>query len=501
MNAMQFSLSYQTPPAADALLVPFAKLPDMDPALAPLAEATGIPAVFIKAGFKAGLNDLHTLYFTEKGQNKRIFLLGLGESPRSVDIINAFRSFVFKQKNDLPANLAVSFLHGNAPDDPAPWIEAAVNGMLLGGYDIGLYKTDKKTEQPTQNGDARITIFTAKQHIGPAGKAVEKGRATAATQLEVFDLVNAPANKKTPRTLADWAVRSGSRYGYTAQVFDKKEIERLGFHALLAVSRGSEEPPTFIVTEYLPKDKKPLKKIALVGKGVTYDTGGLSIKPSANMYYMKTDMGGAAAVLGAVELVAKLQLPFHLVGIIPATENSVDALSVRPGDVIGSYNGKTIEVVDTDAEGRLILADGLSYAIRQFKPDLLIDIATLTGSCIRTLGMYAGGLFSNNDALAAQLLRAADKTGERLWQFPLWDDYNKELKSDIADIKNFSGNPSAGAITAAKFLEAFIEKHPAWAHLDIAGVAVGDAAFSSQKSATAYGVRLFVEFMESMMTE
>lgn len=496
---MQFTLQYQAPVSADALLVPVAQQPEMDAVFSQISEKTGIPASLISTDFKAESKEVHTLYFTENQQSKRIFLLGLGKKPRSIDIINAFRSFVFKRKAGLPANVAVSFLHSNAPENPAGWVEAAVNGMLLGGYDIGLYKTEKKNGNPTPDAGARIAIFVTKEHESAVQAAIEKGKATAGTQLEIFTLVNAPANKKTPQTLAQWAQDSGKKYGYRVQVFEKKEIEKHGFHALLAVNRGSEAPPTFIVMEYIPEGKKPLKKIGLVGKGVTFDTGGLSIKPSANMHYMKTDMGGAAAVLGTMELVAKLQLPFHVVGIVPATENSVDAKSIRPGDVIGSYNGKTIEVIDTDAEGRLILADGLTYIVRNFKPDILINLATLTGSTIRALGSYAGGLFSNNDELAGQLLKACEKTGERLWQLPLWDDYAKELKSDVADIKNFSGNPSAGAITAAKFLEAFIEKHPAWAHMDIAGVAVGDSEFSSQKSATGFGIRLLVEYLESLI--
>lgn len=202
--------------------------------------------------------------------------------------------------------------------------------------------------------------------------------------------------------------------------------------------------------------------------------------------------------MGAMEAAARLQLPVHLIGVVPCTENSVDANSTKPGDVIGSYAGKTIEVIDTDAEGRLILADALCYTVKNFQPDYLIDLATLTGSCIRTLGYVAGGLFSNNDALAKSLLNIGLQTGERLWQFPLWEEYLKDLKSDVADIKNLSSSPAAGAITAAKFLEYFTEGHPAWAHLDIAGVAFSDSDFSKQKSATGFGVRLLVEFFEQV---
>ncbi|MBI5916737.1 MAG: leucyl aminopeptidase [Bacteroidetes bacterium] len=496
---MQFTLHHQATILPDALVVPIAQQADLDAIFSLLAAKTNVPADLIKSDFKAGPKEAHTLYFTENQQSKRIFLLGLGENPRSIDVLNAFRSFVFKRKSNLPANLGVSFLHQNAPAEPAVWVEATVNGLLLGLYDIGLYKTTKKEEEKAA--DSEIEIFVTEQHLEAAAVALQSGIAFAATHTEIFNLVNAPANKKTPQVLAEWAEKSGQKHGYEVKIFNEKEIHALGLHALISVNRGSENPPAFIVLEYKPKGNRPLKKIGLVGKGVTFDTGGLSIKPSTNMHYMKSDMGGAAAVMGTIEMAAKLQLPLHVIGVIPATENSVDAMSTKPGDVIGSYQGKTIEVIDTDAEGRLILADGLTYAVRNFEPDVLIDLATLTGSCIRTLGTYAGGLFSNNDDLVGQLISASEKTGERLWRLPLWDDYKKELKSDVADLKNFSGNPSAGAITAAKFLEEFIEKHPAWAHMDIAGVAVSDSEFSSQKSATGFGIRLLIEYLTSLVAE
>ncbi|MCC6726532.1 MAG: leucyl aminopeptidase [Saprospiraceae bacterium] len=494
---MHFSLLHQATPSTEALIVPIAQKTDLDTILSLVAEQAGVPVDLIKNDFKAAAKEVHTLYFTEKNQSKRIFLLGLGEAPRTLDVLNALRSFVFKRKASLPANLGLSFLFKNAPENPAPWVEACVNGLLLGLYDIGLYKTDKKQEGNTE---FRCEVLVDKSHKASATEAMQLGEAFAHTHSQIFDLVNAPANKKTPQVLADWAINSGKQYGYKVEVFDEKKIQELGLHALIAVNRGSERPPTFIVMEYKPKGKA-LRTIGLVGKGVTFDTGGLSIKPSTNMHFMKSDMGGAAAVLGTLEMAAKLKLPLHVVGLIPATENSVDAISTKPGDVIGSYLGKTIEVIDTDAEGRLILADGLAYAVKHYKPDVLVDLATLTGSCIRTLGTYAGGLFSNNDELVGKLYASCDRTGERLWRLPLWDDYKKELKSDVADLKNFSGNPSAGAITAAKFLEEFIEKHPAWAHMDIAGMAVADSEFALQKSATGFGVRLLIDYMKGLIAE
>ncbi|WP_229253715.1 M17 family metallopeptidase [Dyadobacter sp. NIV53] len=308
-----------------------------------------------------------------------------------------------------------------------------------------------------------------------------------------MDLMNAPGNYKTPDTLAEWALESGRKNNYKVSVFDKETLLALGMHALLSVSKGSDQPPVMIVTDYQPE--KYEKTIALVGKGVTFDTGGISIKGSANMHLMKSDMGGAGAVLGIVELAAQLKLPVRIIGVIPSTENCVDGSSTKPGDVIGSYSGKTIEVIDTDAEGRLILADGLSYAVRQYKPDVVIDLATLTGSVIQTLGYEAAGLFTPNDSLANELTLAGEKTGERLWRLPVWDEYKEEISSDVADLKNYHGKPLAGAIVAAKFLEVFTDEHTSWAHLDIAGTAFGDIEFAPGRSGTAYGVRLLREFL------
>ena len=213
---------------------------------------------------------------------------------------------------------------------------------------------------------------------------------------------------------------------------------------------------------------------------------------------MKSDMGGAAAVLGAVELIAKRKLPIRVIGFIPATDNSVDALAIKPGDVIGSYSGQTIEVLNTDAEGRLVLADGLAYAIKHYNPDVIIDLATLTGSVIRALGTYCAGLFTKNDDLAAALIASGLNTGERLWRLPMWDEYADEMKSEIADIKNLSDKPTAGAITAAKFLEHFTSNHAKWAHIDIAGTAFKANGVSRSHTATAFGVRLLYNFVDEM---
>lgn len=451
-------------------------------------NVTGIPE---PGQFKADWNEVWPMY---KGE-QRLFLLGLGANPGFPEVLKAFRSFGHKFRQRLSSDLAVSFLYANMPDKPENVVEAAVNGLALSAYRIGKFKTSNGEEHPLSKPEAKCNICINGVESKSLQQAALRGRIVADTQSRIFDLVNAPANKKLPGDMAAWAEESAQWYNYTVDILGKNQLQALGFHALLAVNQGSAHPPCLIVAQYCPE--KPVAKIALVGKGVTFDTGGLSIKPSANMYLMKSDMGGAAAVMGAVEAAARLKLPVQIIGVVPATENSVDAHSMRPSDVIGSYSGKTIEVIDTDAEGRLVLADGLFYAVKHYKPDVLIDLATLTGATVRAMGYHAGGLFSNDDALANELMQAGERCGERLWRFPLWDAYKDEIKSDVADVRNLGIRPVAGAISAAKFLEVFIDNHPRWAHLDIAGVALQDSEFSSQKSATAYGVRLLLEYFSS----
>ncbi|MEY4539947.1 MAG: hypothetical protein RLZZ306_1704 [Bacteroidota bacterium] len=440
----------------------------------------------LKQDFKADLKEFQIVY---SPQNQKVILLGLGKNPNSSDIIKAFRTLFLKQKSKFPNEVTIDVQ--NLSED---WTEYAVIGSMLGGYDLDLYKTeDKKTFPVFEKGGIINILSTAES----AEKAIIRGKAISKTQMQMFDLMNAPANKKTPQTLAKWAIDSGKKFDYSVTILEKQQLKSQKLEALLAVGQGSEHPPVLIIMEYKSPEAK--QKIGLVGKGVTFDTGGISIKSSTNMHLMKSDMGGAAAVFGTIELAAKLKLPVHLVGIIPACENSVDGKSFKPSDVINSYSGKTIEIIDTDAEGRLILADGLNYLVKNYQPNTMIDLATLTGSCVATLGYHAAGLFTNNDNLAQNLTKAADQTGERLWRLPLWDIYKEDITSDIADVRNYSGKPMAGAISATKFLEVFTENHQNWAHLDIAGTAFGDTEFAPQRAGTAFGVRLLLEFLENMV--
>lgn len=432
-----------------------------------------------------------SMFKAEKGEtwwySSQELWLGLGKELKLPNLLKVFRSLFFKRKDRWPAHITL-----DARTLSGEEVELAVNGILLGGYNLGLYKSDPKPLSPFFGADGQLDIWR-EQDSEEIGQAIDLAQKTAIVQKRIMDLMNAPANYKTPQTLGQWAVESGEANQYNVTILEKKDLQQMGMHALLAVSKGSDVPPVMIVTDYKPARYE--KTIAFVGKGVTFDTGGISIKPSANMHLMKSDMGGAGAVLGIVELAAQLQIPVRIIGVVPATENSVDGSAMKPGDVIGSYAGKTIEVIDTDAEGRLILADGLAYAVKHFSPDILIDLATLTGSVIQTLGYEAAGLFTPNDDLARDLTLAGEKTGERLWRLPVWDEYKEEISSDVADLKNYHGKPLAGAIVAAKFLEVFTSSHASWAHLDIAGTAFGDNEFAPGRAGTAYGVRLLRAFL------
>ncbi len=486
---MQIQLTTQ-PTSTGDLVIPIAETSALASRLAELAPALNLPVAVLERDFSA---HAHVVMATYKPGGQRTYLLGLGTDPQAINWLQTFRKLFFSQKNLFPNEVTIdlSAFEGQV-------VEAVVLGVLAGGYDLGLYKTDK-TDGSVFYGDGGRLTFCIRADQQPAAQgALTRAEAIAQTQREMLDLMNAPANYKTPQTLANWAMRSGQQHGYEVMVLDERELEQHGLGALLSVGRGSTVPPVLIVAEYKPQGIENPPCVGLVGKGVTFDTGGVSIKTSANMHLMKSDMGGAAAVLGTLEAAAKLKLPIHLIGVVPATENSTDGRSTKPGDVITAYNGKTIEIIDTDAEGRVILADGLGYLLRHFRPDVIIDLATLTGSVIAALGYHAAGLFSLNDDLAAQLAQAGHRTGERLWRMPLWDDYAEDIKSDVADVKNYSGKPLAGSISAAKFLQFFTDNHPAWAHIDMAGTAFADTEFGSQKNATGFGIRLLVDYVRNM---
>ncbi len=487
-------------PENGTVLIPILKNTAFAATLEAIAASFGVSAARLATDFKGESKELTHFYVN----STRICLVGLGEKATTADLTTAFRSTSFSQKSKFNGGaIALDFTHSNLDKSLSPKdsvlrdasIFAVVNGFALGIYRVGLYKTEGNGIHPLSKDGAVLTIFV-NDNAPKARKIAEKAVLIADTQRRIMDLVNAAPNFKTPQYLADWAVESGKKNGFSTTIFDKKQCEDKGLKALLAVNAGSPNEPRFIIMQYT--SPKAQKTIGFVGKGVTFDTGGISIKPSNNMHLMKSDMGGAAAVLGTLELAARLKLPINVVGIIPSTENMVDGEGTRPGDVIGSYAGKTIEVIDTDAEGRLILADGLAYMIKNFSPDAVVDLATLTGSIVAALGYNAAGMFTNSDDLATNLLKAGNETGEKLWRMPMWDAYFEDMKSDVADIANLGSKPVAGSITAAKFLEFFTDKHPNWAHLDIAGMALATTELGNHRTATAYGVRLLIAFLEQL---
>ena len=428
-----------------------------------------------------------SVYLVEKYDCTHVFI-GLGKSIDYKSLKTIFRRIATKQTTVFKQYVALII-----PDEFSnEQVEASISGLLLGTYNLGHFK--KKEKHPLLNDDFELDIVSKKDH----SETLHKGIKIAKAQLEVLHLVDLPPNMVTPKYLSNWATESGKEFGFTTEILDAAACRIEGLEAFLSVGKGSDKEPQFVIMKYVPENETPkTKHIGLVGKGITFDTGGLNIKV-AGMVHMKCDMAGGAAVFGAMQLIANLKLPVKVTAIVPCCENSVDSKSFLPSDVIKSYAGHTIEIIDTDAEGRLILADGLSYLIKNFKPDTVIDIATLTGSSVGTFGYECGALFTNNEEVSKKLQQSGDAVGERLWQLPLWDCYTSDIESDIADVKNYSGKPVAGAISAAKFLEYFTEKHSSWAHLDVAGVAFGDDEFAKSKHATAYGVHLLTKFIENL---
>jgi len=372
---------------------------------------------------------------------------------------------------------------------------AAVEAAVLAAWDYRELKTGTDDDAPRGSLDSVTIIAHDDRQAEELRRAADIGTITARAANLARELQTLPGNMATPTHLADRARELAEQHGMQATVFDREQMREEGMHALLAVAQGTQEEPRFIILEYhgAGDDEQP---IALVGKGVTFDSGGISIKPADRMEEMKYDMSGAAAVLGAMQAVAELKLKINVVALVPATENLPSGTAFKPGDVIRSHRGKTIEIINTDAEGRLILADALSYA-HKYKPRAIVDCATLTGACVIALGHQAMGLMGNDGRLQAQLRAAGQRTGERCWPLPLWDEYREQIASDIADIKN-SGGRAAGSITAGWFLKEFVSEDVPWAHLDIAGTAYrAEAAPYLRKGAAGVPTRMLVDWIRA----
>ena len=419
----------------------------------------------------------------------RVLLVGLGKE-------REFREREYRQA----VQASIKALDGRGANDVASFlaevpvkkrdlswrIEQMVELTMAAVYRFS-HPQCKKSEE--RRGVYKLVINVPQRNELKLGDAaLKRGLAIASGVKLARDLGNLPGNICTPTYLAQQAAELAQSYGMKLEVLEREDMQKLGMGSLLSVSRGSRQPPKLIVLQY-SKGKSDQKPVALVGKGITFDAGGISIKPAAEMDEMKYDMCGAASVLGTLKAVAEMDLPINLVGVIPASETLPDGDASKPGDIVTSMSGQTIEVLNTDAEGRLVLCDAMTYTER-FEPEAVVDIATLTGACVIALGHHATGLYGNSDSLVKELANAGDEAFDRAWPMPLWDDYQEQLKSNFADMANIGGR-AAGSVTAACFLSRFAKKFD-WAHLDIAGTAW---VSGKEKGATGRPVPLLTHFL------
>ena len=388
---------------------------------------------------------------------KRYSIIGLGKkeeikSSKIIDLAGLMCSLSIKEKD------SSVFVYMRTEDDNH-YLKLS-EGFQVGSYTFLEYiSKEKKKEKKVKLSE--IQVYGKKEHK----ESIEKGKAIGKARNFARDLINHPRNYMTPDILAKTIKKHLKELD--VKILSKAEIKELKMGGLLGVASGSKDEPKFVIIRHNPEKKKSKVKIVLVGKGVTFDSGGISIKPSLNMHEMKGDMAGAATVAGIMDFVKAENIPYEVVGLIPSASNMPGNEAITPGDILTALNGKTVEVLNTDAEGRLLLMDALSYAVKHEKADYIVDFATLTGAMVVALGDITTGIFTNTDELADDIVKASDKSGEYLWKMPMFEEYRKQLDSDIADIKNIGGR-KAGSITAAKFLEEFVDKTP-WAHLDIAG--------------------------------
>jgi len=457
-----------------------------------------ITRLIAEGEIKGKLNEITLVHTLGKMEPERVVVLGLGKQEKfTLDSIRAAMAEASKFLRKLGVKQAATIVHG-----------AGIGGMeaekaaqaLTEGSILGLYTFRKHTTREPEHGEIEELLIAERDGSKHAAleQGVRRGRILAEATNHARDMINEPANYMTPSDMAEVARSVAAKYGLECSVLEREEMQNLGMGALLGVAQGSRQPPKFIIISYRGGDSAKTT-LGLVGKGLTFDSGGISIKPSESMDEMKGDMAGGAAVIAAMRAIAEFKAKINVTGLIPATENLPGGAALKPGDVLKAMNGKTIEVVNTDAEGRLILADALCYA-RKLGLSPLVDVATLTGACHVALGDVCTGAFGNNQETITRVIKAGEESGEKIWQLPMFDEYKEQNKSDVADIKN-SGGRWGGAITAAQFLAEFSQDTP-WTHLDIAGT-----SFSSKeraytlKGATGVAVRTLVNFALAIAEE
>ncbi|MBI4236079.1 MAG: leucyl aminopeptidase [Chloroflexi bacterium] len=437
-----------------------------------------------------------TLVHTQgKARPKRVLVVGLGKQERlDAEVVRGVGGEAARYLRRKGFQRVASIVPGAGEGGlgPADAAQALAEGVLLGLYRFRTHFSRADEEDGREISELCL-VERDRARLPAIEKGIERGRIIAQATALARDLVNEPANYMTPTILAERARAVAETYGLEFNALDRPQIEELGMGGLLGVARGSHQPPQFIILHYKGDPYANRRTMALLGKGITFDSGGISIKPAAGMAEMKGDMAGGAAVIATLQVIAQLRPPINIMGLIPATENMPGGGATKPGDILVAMNKKTIEVDNTDAEGRLVLADALAYANRLgLRP--LVDMATLTGAIRTALGTICTGLFANDDDMAQHVLRASEVAGEKMWRMPLWDDYTEQIKSAVADIKN-TGGPTAGAITAAQFLHEFAGETP-WAHLDIAGVFMAEKDRGWEvKGATGQPVRSLVNLI------
>lgn len=447
--------------------------------------------------FKGDIRQSILLRYLAAAKGQNVLFVGFGKKERLN--IASLREALIHAAAELSQIKVPSFTFhlgtidmANKPN-PADLVQICAESLALPIYRFTKFKTEKKPDGSTK--EITLCVLTNIE-LTEGKKGLNKANILIEACNLVRDLVNTPSNGLRPPQYADLAGDIGKKAGLKVKIFNEKELEKEGFGALLAVNRGSEEPARFVVLEH-NAGRQELDTICLVGKGITFDSGGISLKPSEPMETMKCDMAGSAMVLGLMQIVSKLNLPLHIVGFMPLTDNMPSGRATVPGDIVKSYSGKTIEILNTDAEGRLILADALAYADKNYHPKLIIDFATLTGACVIALGEAGSGIMGTDQKSMDRLKELAEFSGDKIWQLPLWDEYLEEFKSPIADIRNIGQTRGAGSSKGGLFLQTFISDKTPWVHFDIAG-----SAFISKtthryypKGATAACVRLMSEFL------
>ncbi|MGH2574173.1 MAG: leucyl aminopeptidase [Ignavibacteria bacterium] len=449
--------------------------------------------------FKAAYGESLISYVNADSRTKRLAAVGLGNSKEiTLEKLRKTYALAAKKINNLKLRTVgfeipdLTLIKGIINLSVSDIVQAICEGVLLSQYNFKKYISKDTFVQLEE-----IIFFTdSPKYVKEINESLKASKIICDAVILTRDIGNEPSNMLYPSKFAETVKKFSTKANYTVSIFDEKKIKQLNMGGIIGVSQGSANPPRFLILQYFGNSKSE-KPVVLVGKGVTFDSGGISIKPSLGMEQMKMDMCGSAAVIGTFEAASRLKLKINLIGLIPVVENMPSGTAIKPGDILRSYSGTTMEVLNTDAEGRLILADALDYAAN-YKPKAVIDIATLTGAAIITFGHICSGMMGNDDGLKKKIFKAGEKTYERVWELPLYDEYDKLMKSDIADIKNIGPQRQAGTILGGIFLKKFANNKYPWVHLDVAGTAFNNEASEYiPKDATGFGVRLFVELLRN----